>query len=393
MRENLGRKGRVSKGIKALFVALLAFCAIGVFSTSQANAAQNLKLTFNDSWIAIDALTPLAGAFHAIDPEDENPITVGLEGTLANDGTFNAPKSSFNFPDQEIDAGIAIITLKIKALEDVTGNYNRDTGAFSAQLPLGLNVLAPALGLSCSIAPLNIPLSTTGSKDFGSEETPDVKSGIPFTGGNGAVLGSWTGVGLENILDADPETGDPLDPQPEEGACQALLGAIMAGQGVDSFDGSIWLSGTSVVTGEQDACPTGTSGTFPDCQPDVCPEGKEGTPPNCTDKPQPAKVCKVASVKVGKAKAKAGKAAKVKVTVKNSGTAACKGKVTLKSNKKFAKVAKSVAVNVAAGKSQTKTVVVKTTKKAKGKVKITATFQKKKGNGVVTVQKAKKKKK
>ena len=101
----------------------------------------------------------------------------------------------------------------------------------------------------------------------------------------------------------------------------------------------------------------------------------------------------IGSVKVTKATIKAGKKGKIKVTVKNTGDAAFSGKVTLKSSNKQVKVAKSVQIKVAAGKSATKTIVVKTTKKAKGKATITAKVGGKSGKGKVTIKKAKKKRK
>jgi hypothetical protein len=388
MREKSGHSGRVSKGLKAALVALMAVFAIGMFSTASANAAQQLKLSFNDSWIGVDALGD-SGTFHAIDPADPEAITVDLTGDLASDGSFTAPKAAFSFPEQHIDAGdpIGTITLQIEASSDITGNYNKSTGAFSAQLPLTLRVLAPGL-MACQISPLNIPLATTGSKDFGTEEAPNVKQGSPFASGTGAVLGSWTDVGVEDVKDIDPDSHEVLDPQP--GMCATLIGAILSGQGIDSFDGTIWLGGTTTVTGD-DTCPEGKVGTPPNCKDPVCPEGQEGTPPNCHDIVTPKAV--ISKVTVTKATIKAGKKGKIKVTVKNTGDAAFSGKVTLKSNNKQVKVAKSVSIKVGAGKSATKTIVVKTTKKAKGKATITAKVSGKSGKGKVTIKKAKKKKK
>ena len=393
MRENSGQTRRGSNKFKAALVALLAVFAVGMFTAANANAAQHVKLSFNDSWIGVDALGE-TGTFHAVDPADENPITVDLEGDLASDGSFTAPKSSFSFPDQNIDAGegFGVISLKIKAIQDITGHYNTDTGAFDATLPLALQVIVPDIA-ACQLSPLNIPLATTGSHNFGTEANPDVKSGAPFASGTGSALGSWTDVTTDNVKDIDETTGDELDPQ--TGACAGLIGIIMTAQGIDSFDGSIWLGGSATVTGEKDpvGCPDGKVGTPPNCVNANCPEGQEGTPPNCHTIVVTKPANPVISI-AKKATVKAGGKVKIKVTVKNTGGAAFSGKVAVSSSNKQVKATpKSIAVKVAAGKSVTKVITVKATKKAKGKATITAKVGKKSAKAKVTVKAAKKKRK
>lgn len=356
MREISTPRGRAAKCLKAVFAALLTVIAIGTFGVSNASAEQNLKLSFNDGWIALDALTEMAGGFHAIDPEAQDPIVVNIDGSLDNDGNFAAPKEGFNFPDQQLDLGGIALGLQIKAIDDINGTYDRSSGQFDALLPLSLKISVAALGMACEVSPLNLPVSTTGSKDFGKTSEPNVKSAAAFLTGAGAVLGNWSGVSVDDIKDAD---GTPA------GQCGTVLGSLLAGQ---SFDGSIWLSGTSEVTGTQD-CPAGQTGNYPDCR-------------------KPA--AKIGSVKVTRTTIKAGKKGKIKVTVKNTGNAAFNGKVTLKSNRKSVKVPKSVKVKVAAGKSKTVTVKVRTTRKAKGKATITARAGGKTGKGKVTVKAARK---
>jgi len=367
MRETTGRSRRVSTKLKAAFVALFAVLAFSAFGTANASAAQSLKLSFDDSWIKVDALGD-TGSFHALDPAAAEPVKVDLTGSLAADGAFLAKASDFNFPDQVIEAGdIGTITLTIDAIDDITGNYNKSSGVFSGQLPLSLTVSVPNTA-ACQISPLNIPLSTSGSKDFGTVEAPNVLSAAPFAAGNGSVIGSWTDVTVEDVKDI----GDT-----PEGMCQMLIGAILAGQNAESFDGSIWMKGTSTVTGEID--------------PPKCPAGQVGTPPNCTPevKPTPFAVGKVA-VTPGKATVKAGKTVKLKVAVTNSGQTAGSATVALKSTNKKVTLPKSVKVSVAAGKTAIKTIVVKVNKKAKGKATITAKSGSKSGKSVLTVKKAKK---
>lgn len=342
MREHHGPSGRVSTKLKVALAALIAVFAISGLSATQASAAQQLELSFNDSWIGLPALEGLgAGAFHAIDPAKEGAPTVGLNGTLSPDGTFKAPASAFTFPTQEIDAGLMVIKLDIVSREDIVGKYDQVTGAFNADLSLRLDIKAGS-DLECQLAPLNIPLATSGSYSFPDEGGPVVKEGTPFANGAGAVLGSWKNVTVDNVTQVPP----PEDP--EDDACKALIGGIIAGAAeegeIPSFDGTIWLGGTAAVTGEPDK--------------PVDPEVKK-----------PGKVGKITAPKKGKVKR--GKATVIKVKVKNSGGKVLKGKLSVKSSNKQVKAPKKVSFKVPAGKVKVVKVKVKATKKAKGKAKIT----------------------
>ncbi len=132
----------------------------------------------------------------------------------------------------------------------------------------------------------------------------------------------------------------------------------------------------------QQQCPEGKEGYAPNCT-DIpvgeCPPNTTGTPPVCTpivDKPPlpltpNAKVKKLGFVKP-KGKTKAGK--KRKLTLKVTAT---KGKATwvkirLKSASRRVKVRKFVKVKLKPGKTVKKVITLKSTRKAKGKVKITA---------------------
>lgn len=377
MRENSGRPGRVAKKLRAFLLAVVAVFAFTAVSAGTANAAQSLKLTFDDSWIKVDSLEALgAGSFHAIDPAAEDPITMTLTGALANDGGFSAPKEAFDFPTQVIDSPLGTINLEIDAVDNITGNYNRDTGAFNATLPLRLFVDASGLGLQCEISPLTIPVATTGTKNFAAAaDPPNNLAGAPYTNDGGSLLGSWTDVGVDDVKDVG---------ETEPGACATIIGGLIGGEDA-SFDGSIWLAGTREVTGVQD-CPAGQVGTFPDCQePQKCAEGETGTPPNCVKPLAPGKVGTLTITK--KVTVKKGKKAKVKITVSNVGGKTLATKVTLKSSNKQVKAPKSVSFSVPAGKKVTKTVTISATKKAKGKANVTASAGGKKAVAKVTVKK------
>lgn len=363
MREHHGPRGRVSTKLKAALVALLAVFAISGLSATQASAAQQLKLTFNDSWIGVPSLSALTGGgIHAIDPADEDGVAIDLTGSLANDGAFRASKSAFSFPDQnfEIAPGMAA-TLAITANDDIVGTYDQTSGAFSADLSLNLNVNGLGGAVDCTISPLNIPLKTDGSYDFGSETVPNVLSGAPFTTGSGAVLGSWSGVTLESVTGPTPEMTE---------GCHALIGGLI-GEDDDpetpaaSFDGTIWLGGTAAVTGEPD---------------------KPGPDPEI--KPRPGKVGKI-TAQPKKAKVKKGKKRVIKVKVKNSGQKVLKTKLKIKAPKAKVNVKKQIQIKVPAGKVKTFKVPVKVkkTKKAKGKAKIVFTAGGKKAVATLTIKK------
>lgn len=382
MRETTGRSRRVSTKLKAAFVALLAIFAVSVVSATSAQAADKLDITFNDGWIKIPALE-VAGLqpIHALDPADPNNLEVTMTGDLdAAAGTFTSKASDFTFPDQsfEVTEG-SFITLKISAAEDFTGSYVPSSGAFSASLPLKLVVDAPSFSVKCELKPLTIPLNSSGAAiDFGSfgdpPSAPNLKSGSAFAAPSnaGAANGSWTNVTAANnvtgIAAYDKTEAEMTD------ACKALIGAF-TGDPEASFDGSLWLGGSSKVTHTEDP---------------VCTPPQVGTPPNCETPATPFAVSKVA-VTPGKATAKAGKTVKLKVAVTNSGQTAGSATVALKSTNKKVTLPKSVKVSVAAGKTAIKTIVVKVNKKAKGKATITAKSGSKSGKSVLTIKKAKKK--
>jgi len=151
-------------------------------------------------------------------------------------------------------------------------------------------------------------------------------------------------------------------------------------------------------------CDPGTKGApgspQSDCTKDVpttCPQGYHGTPPNCikdVDKPDPTpyKVSK-AVLSPSKGKIKAGKTLKLKIKVTNSGQTSGSTNVTVKSSNGKVTVPKKVKISVPAGKTASKTITVKASKKAKGKATITAKAASKTATAKLTVKAAKKKKK
>jgi len=296
-------------------------------------------------------------------------------------GAFASKAADFTFPEQvfEVTPGNNV-TLSINALNDFTGNYTKSTGAFTVTLPLKLTVDAPGFQAKCELRPLTIPLSSAGAAiNFASDDDPpNPKAGAAFAAPSnaGAVNGSWTNVtAANNVYGIAAYEKDEATMTTD---CKTLI-AGLAGDENTSFDGSIWLGGTSKVTTTVDpVCPEGTTGTYPDCVPVVV--------------KTPYAVSKI-KLSPSKGKLKAGKKVKLKIKVTNSGETDGSSKVTIKSSNKKVKAPKSVTVDVAAGATVTKTIKLKVSKKAKGKAKITAKADGKSGKAKFKIKKAKKKKK
>lgn len=141
-------------------------------------------------------------------------------------------------------------------------------------------------------------------------------------------------------------------------------------------------------------CPDGTMNNPPQCDPIIhpCPDGTTGTPPNCVHG-DPATVVNKVTVTPAKGRIKAGK--KLKLTVKMNLRVGLDGipNVKLKSSNRQVKLPKMVKPRRATGNTTTvkATVVVKATKKARGKAKITASALGKRATATLTVQRLKKK--
>lgn len=139
----------------------------------------------------------------------------------------------------------------------------------------------------------------------------------------------------------------------------------------------------------EQVCPEGQTGIAPDNCVDIprCPEGTEGTPPNCSRiVSDPVWKLKGLKLTPKMAKVKRGKKVRLKVKLRFSpgfgGPA--KVKVHLKSSNRRVKLPRSIQIP-ARGKA-TKTIVVRATKRARGKAKITARSGKFKAVARLTVR-------
>ncbi|MGK2932944.1 MAG: glycerophosphodiester phosphodiesterase family protein [Solirubrobacterales bacterium] len=109
----------------------------------------------------------------------------------------------------------------------------------------------------------------------------------------------------------------------------------------------------------------------PRCDEQICPEGQEGIAPNdCVD--IPSAIRKLAFVKV-KGKTKAGNKRKLTLRVSAFRGLQSSAKIRLKSSSRKVKVPKSITVKLKPGATVKRVITVRSTRKAKGKVKLTAT--------------------
>lgn len=255
-----------------------------------------------------------------------------MDGAYTNTtGNFTLPKvGGLTFPDISLDLGSGIlIEAQIGLTAPATGNYNEATGAMNVNpkisLTLGTDEMAnlppdfPISGegpLKCQIAPLDVNLSTNSvnwpANGSAFTDKPNIKQG--------ALAGGWN---------TKPKVVSVV---PENASLCPLIGGLL-----DPVRG-LFLANSTPTIAEMPSF-SGTKLT-----PRPCDAGTTGIPGT------PQADCKVT----------------------NSGETAGSSTVALKSSNKKATVPKSVKISVPAGETASKTVTVKASKMAKGKVAITA---------------------
>ncbi|MCO5314601.1 MAG: NEW3 domain-containing protein [Solirubrobacterales bacterium] len=355
---------------KALTLAALvaAFGMLALAGSSKAAPVDHTitidkgKLTLgavfpNNTIIPADVPGPLTPLINNGSPNGEIKVTVDGSAASVTAANFKIPAVWVPKPGDP-NTHVPIL---VKAPNGLTGTFDSGTGALDLTGDLRISVVTgigatPPYLETCNIDATGVKWSTGLNP---------VTPGVPFTtpqglDGNGAISASWSDL--------------PNGTEDNGGDCSTVNAVI-------HDTGAIWFS-----NGIADPPPA------PVCEPPL-----EGLWPDCEEPPAPpvVKKAKITKVAVSNGKVKAGKKVKLTVKVTNKGDAAAKNvKVTLKSSNKQVKIAKSVTIkNIAPGKTAAVKVVVKTTKKAKGKATITAKAAGKSGKGKVTVQKAKKKRK
>jgi len=343
-----GSKGsftRLTGRAKAGLVATAAVAAGFLFGGVATAGANQLTISFDEAQISV--LPDVLGPVEANPPEGQS---VRVSGSVTPGGAFTAPSSGFVFPDNVIplpaeDPLLASVlgesvTIKIGARSQFTGSFNSATGSFSTAIPLNLT-LAFEAGLNC-VLPLDTNFTTSGALVFrgageGGQDLTFPAAPFSAPGRAGALYGSWPAVKFSDIKDG-PDM-PPVEPG-ERGTCESLLGLLPAllpdwPVGLDGIPGELWLAGKATVP---------------------------ATAPSYS---------KVAlSPKNGKVKR--GRSLSLRVSVTNTGGATGTATVALRSSNKQVKVPKSVKITVAAGRTVSRTIKVSASKKAKGKVTVSA---------------------
>lgn len=343
---------------------------------------------------------------------DENDDPLGpleVRGSFTDgEGNFDVPKETgFTFPTIAVPIRGIPIAGDIDLTEDASGHYDPATGSMELDAKLALTLSLDEIGdlpepvgslgsgpLECRFSPLDIHFST----DPVNWPAP----GIPFadTGDltGGAIAGGWNVKPKVTAVSGEP-------------VCKLLAGTINSIGGIYLANSSTPVAEIPEPTGPRpipEPCPAGTTGMAGDpesckpvtVKPPVCPAGKTGTPPNCTavEDPDPVPLAKAVIEKVvispAPLKVKPGTTKVLKIKVTNTGGAAAEAlPLLLKSSNGQVKVPGKTTISVGASSTATKTVTVKIKKKAKGKATITATAAGKKGKSVLSIKKAKAKKK
>lgn len=354
-------------GLGLGMLMLLGLVALFTLVPGNARAAQthtievdNGRLTMgyvflNNQILPADVPGPL-------DPDLSNTSSTGTIDVKVDGSTATVSEEDFNMPIVWIPdptAGGAPIPMDFGPSGDLAGTWDAATGELSLTGTLQVDVIWGYNEDGAQICRFTAPdVTWTTAPNAISPGTPfDTASGLD---GDGAISAYW-----DDLPDGESING---------GACGKPNAVV-------HDPGAVWLSSGI----ENPAAP-------PTCQE----QGMDGLWPDCEEIewPEPDPVVEITKVKVGKASVKAGKKVRVAIKVTNEGDLAASGlALTLKSSNKKVRIAKKVKLNVPADSTKTIKVLVKTNKKAKGKATITAKAAGVTGKGVVTVKKAKKKKK
>jgi len=346
--------------MKAAFFTFFALLAFLLSGTPRAAAADELALTLDQGEIAV--LPELLGPVPANPPAGQ---AVTIRGLLAPNGDFTAKRTGFSFPTQTIPLPSGQSTAAflgdhvdviLGAREPFQGQFDRNSGAFTASVPLALTLKfspPPPAALACTI-PFTLNASTSGVLTFpGKGEGGGDLSfpAAPFAppAGTGALYGSWPAVAFTDIQD-----GPGMEPGGTQ--CATLLEMLPAvvpnwPAGLRGIEGQIWLAGKAQVN------------TVPDV--DNSRIVSISAPERVTVKP--------------------GGTVAIRVRVRNAGSSVFRGRLAVKSSNKQVS-APAVNLNVGPGKTRAVTVVARAGRKARGKAALTFTAGGRKTTTTVTVR-------
>ena len=276
-------------------------------------------------------VTPATGAQGVVTPTTQ-PVTA-TANVDPTSGAFTIDPSTFTVPTYNFTSPVPG-SVSLSLANTASGTANFTTGALTMTADILATITVPSLGGACTIDTGPLTLSTATTKPYPGQDFPAGPTGA--ASGDGAFGVGWTSL--------------PAGTGPSCATIDSLI---------DNGAGGIWIS--------RGIDPTASSTTT-------------ATAPKVA-----VSVTKPASVK-------AGKAAKVKVTVKNTGAADTKSvKVCLTAKSPLKASGCQTVTKPAAGASKTLSFTVKTTaatKAGKHVLKITATGLKAK-SVAVTVTRAK----
>lgn len=363
----LGKAGMLAVAALVALAGMFAFAnsaqaAPQPFSMTVDNGKMNLGVLFvNKTVIPAEIPGPLGPA---MPNTSVNGLIEGeVDGTTATVDAADFKMPIFGVPNPTNPSQTVPIQLQVPA--GLTGTWDSASGKLELTGAMAINVITGANGMGAEVCSIQVP-SVKWSTDL-NKVTP----GVPFAAGaipagTGAISAAWDDL--------------PNGVEVNGGDCSTVNTII-------HDKGSMWLSNGIATPPPAPKCESPLVGTWPACEePQQCPTGQTGTPPNCVT--PVANLNKIVMTPKS-AKGKAGKKITLTIKVTNSGNASGTATVNIKASNKRVSVQKKLSVTVAAGKTVTKKIKATIKGKAKGKSVITAKLGSKSAKTTITIQKKK----
>jgi len=222
-----------------------------------------LRATFDEARMNLnEAGGPSTSGIKVVDSSVPDPAVVFTTDSWDPDtGAINAPPSSLVFPSKSLSMSVTdpmplnlTITIEFGAIGNVTGNYNKTTGAMSLSMQTHALIKVEAAGgmkvLTCDVTPIPLGFSSSGPDlvdpgESGVRPAKDWKADVfEPTAREGAVTSLW------NALPASTPVSEPLKPA---ATCAGTLDSLVGGKG------GFWLGGKVTFTNDP-VGPTGPTG-------------------------------------------------------------------------------------------------------------------------------------